>query len=229
MARPRSLTREQIAAAALSVVDRDGLAALSMRTVAEELGVGTMSLYRYVSDRADLEAWVVDHVLGSVDLELGSRARADWTASVTLLTERARAAIAGHPAVVPLLLTRRHLAPSSWRWAEAVLSVLAGAGFEGKDRALAFRALLAYLLGAAQVEHLGSLGGEGTLALSQLSPDEFPILSETARVARHITPDEEFTRGLSAVILGLEAACARGSRRAEPRRAGSRPRKSPKR
>jgi len=67
MPRPRSLTQAAIAAAALAVIDRDGVAGLSMRAVAAELGTGTMSLYRYVADRDELERWVVDLVLAEVD------------------------------------------------------------------------------------------------------------------------------------------------------------------
>ncbi|MFD0664655.1 TetR/AcrR family transcriptional regulator [Thermocatellispora tengchongensis] len=74
MPRPRSLTETEIAAAALAVIDRDGLDALSMRAVAKQLGTGTMSLYRYVEDRAQLETLVVDLVLGSVDYTLPPRA-----------------------------------------------------------------------------------------------------------------------------------------------------------
>src|SRR5216684_1301253 len=76
MPRPRSFTHSRIATAALAVVDRDGLGALSMRTVAGELGMGTMSLYRYVQDREELERLVVDVVIGTVDA--GPPARESW-------------------------------------------------------------------------------------------------------------------------------------------------------
>lgn len=66
MPRPRSLTTQAIAAAAITVIDRDGLAALSMRTVADELDRRTMALYRYVEDREELECLVVELALGTV-------------------------------------------------------------------------------------------------------------------------------------------------------------------
>jgi AcrR family transcriptional regulator len=203
MPRPRSLTQDQIASAALTVIDRDGLGGLSMRAVATELGMGTMSLYRYVSDRDELEAWVVELVLVAVELDVPSKS---WTKTVTLLAERARRAIGEHPAVVPLLLTRRHTAPSSVRWGEAVLRALGEAGFEGKERAIAFRTILGYVLGAVQLEHFSALSGEGTVALSRLSPTEFPYLSETARFARLISPEQEFKNGLGIVLRGLAAS-----------------------
>jgi AcrR family transcriptional regulator len=67
MPRPRTLTHAQVASAALAVIDRDGLPALSMRAVAKDLGMSTMALYRYVDDREELEGLVVELVLSAVD------------------------------------------------------------------------------------------------------------------------------------------------------------------
>src|SRR5260370_16599526 len=125
MPRRRSLTNAAIAAAALAVLDRDGVAGLSMRSVAAELRVGTMSLYRYVSDREELERLVVDLVLADVDTSQAQRL--PWEARVAELAERARRAIAAHPSVIPLLLSHRHTAPNSWRCSEAVLPALTDA------------------------------------------------------------------------------------------------------
>ncbi len=204
MPRPRSLTHDRVAAAALAVIDRSGLAALSMRTVAAELGMGTMSLYRYVEDREQLERLVVDLVLSTVDLALPDDA--PWTEQVTLVVDRIRGAVSAHPAVVPLFLTHRHTSVSVMRCGEALLRVLAGAGFTGANRVIAFRTLLSYLVGALTTEHLGPLSGPGTAVLAQLPRPDYPYLAETAGVARDITADDEFHGGLAAVLGGLHQA-----------------------
>jgi AcrR family transcriptional regulator len=220
--RRRSLTPRAIAAAALRIVDRDGLALLSMRAVADELGVGAMSLYRYVEGRDELEGLVVEEVLREVDTEVP--AEMAWRARVTTLADRVRSAVRLHPGVLPLLLTRRHRSESSIRWGEAVMRALADGGFEGKDRALAFRALLSYLIGAVQVEHFGPLSGPGTAALARLPPAQFPFLSDTARHAQRIDSRQEFLSGLEAVLAGLGTARAAAVRRraaSSPRRTGA--------
>lgn len=194
------MTTTQIAAAALAVVDREGLDALSMRTVAGRLGVAPMSLYRYVTDRDELERLVVDLVLAGIDPGLPCGGGGGKLAA---LAEQVRLVAAAHPAVVPLLLLHRHSSPASLRWGEAVMAVLADAGFTGKRRAIAFRAVLAYVFGALQVEYYGPLPGAGTRALSELSAEEFPLLAATAGVAGSITPDEEFRRGFAIVLDGL--------------------------
>jgi AcrR family transcriptional regulator len=201
MARPRSFQLHDVAVAALDVIDREGLAALSMRTAADALGMGTMSLYRYVSDRAHLERLVVDLVLSRVDTALPERA--PWSKRVLSLCERARAAVAEHPAVIPLVLIHRHTSPHAMRWGEALLGVLDDAGFRGARRVIAFRAVLAYLVGALQVESLGPLAGPGTAALAALPVAEYPRLAETARRARSIAPEREFSLGLQILLRGL--------------------------
>lgn len=201
MPRQRSLTRAQIAAAALEIVDTDGLESLSMRTVARKLGIGAMSLYRYVADRDELEAMVVDLVLEAVDLRppTGSARH-----RIAVLAQRVREAAVRHPAVVPLVLAHRHRVPAALRWGEVVLGVLADAGCAGKRRVYAFRALLAYTFGALEVQHYSALSGPGTRALAELPADEFPRLSETAAAARGIGAGDEFRHGLEILLRGLQ-------------------------
>jgi AcrR family transcriptional regulator len=201
MPRPRSLTPEQITAAALAVIDEDGLAALTMRAVAVRLGMGTMSLYRYVADREQLEGLVVESVLGRVDLV--PPAGVDWREQLVVLVERVRDAVGAHPEMVPLTMTHRQSSRGILHWAETMLGILAGAGIDGERRVIALRSLLSHLVGAIQLEHLGPLSGEGTRVMANLPAEEFPYLTETARQGRLIGREEEFRRGLLIVINGL--------------------------
>jgi AcrR family transcriptional regulator len=202
MPRPKSLALDDIAAAALGVAEREGLAGLSMRSVAEALGMGTMSLYRYVTDREHVERLMVDNVLSLVDIELSSRL--GWRARVTTLLERARDAASAHATIVPLFVKHRSTSEHSTRWGEAMLRELADAGFSGTRRVVAFRTLVAYLLGSLQLAHLGSLAGEGTRRFAELPLDKYPVLAETARHAQRVDPDTEFRQGLAVILRGLE-------------------------
>jgi AcrR family transcriptional regulator len=197
------MTEQDVAAAALVIVDRDGLATLSMRTVAEELGMATMSLYRYVTDREHIEQLVVDVVLSAIDTTLPGRL--GWRSRVTTLVLRARDAAVAHPAALPLLLVHRAQSVHSTRWGEALLFALTDAGFDGAARAIAFRTLLSYLFGALQVAHYGPLSGEGTRKLTQLSAELYPLLAETAKAAQRIDAESEFKLGLALVLSGVAA------------------------
>ncbi|MEU3397698.1 AcrR family transcriptional regulator [Streptomyces filamentosus] len=202
MPRPRSLTPDRLAAAALSVVDRDGLAALSMRTAAKELGMSPMGLYRYVSDREELERLVVDRILGDVDAT-PPPGDAPWRERVELMAGRLREAVARHPEAVPLTLTHRHRSPGGLRWSETVLGILTEAGVDGHARVVALRALHSYVTGAIQLEHRGPLSGPGTETIAGLPGDRFPLLAATARDAPGVSPDEEFFGGLRLLLRGL--------------------------
>ncbi|MFI6507863.1 TetR/AcrR family transcriptional regulator [Streptosporangium sp. NPDC050855] len=201
MPRPRSLTQDQIAEAALAVIDRDGLPALSMRAVAAELGMSTMALYRYVDDRQELEGLVVELVLGGVDLSPPSGT--SWRERIAVLVARMRDHVGAHPGAVPLTMTHRHRSLGILRWSEAVLGVLAEAGVEGRERVVALRGLLSYTIGAIQLEHLASLSGTGTTALAGLPRAEFPYTAETAGHARLVDADEEFHGGLDLLLRGI--------------------------
>jgi AcrR family transcriptional regulator len=196
--RPRSLTPDRLATATLTVIDRDGLDALTMRAVAKELGMATMSLYRYVTDKDELERLVVDHVLSGVNLAVPP---GDWRERLAELLARVREQVLAHAAVVPMLLRHRHTVPSSMVLIEAALAILTDAGFAGERRVIAQRTIVGYLFGMLQNEHYGPLSGAGTAAMA--AQERFPLLAETAAQARDITGDTEFHRGLAVVLRGL--------------------------
>jgi AcrR family transcriptional regulator len=201
MPRSRSLTTDTIAAAAIAVVDRDGYATLSMRTVARELGMSTMALYRYLDDRGELERLIVDHMWAPVSVDVP--ADGPWNGQITILTGRVRDTAKAHPETVPLLLRHRHSSRRSLEWIEAMLGVLTGAGFTSSARVIAQRTIVNYLVGAIQAERLAALDGAGTTAMAALPRTEFPHLHDIARTAGKLTPDTEFRRGLAIILKGL--------------------------
>lgn len=203
MPRPRSLTKSDLGVAALAVIDRDGLPALTMRAVAKELHMATMALYRYVADREELEVLVVDEVLAGLDASTPSESH--WRDRLTALLERMRAAISAHPATVPLVPRHRQSSTGTLRWMEAMLSVLDDGGFTGPERVIAQRTLVAFLLGSLENQHYASINAPATAAIAQLSPEEYPMLTQTAAQARTMSVDEEFRGGLGIVLRGLGA------------------------
>ena len=211
MPRPRSLTLDDIGAAALAVVDRDGLGAVTIRSVASELGVAPMALYRYVESRDELDGLVVDLVVRDIDPSVS--ARAAWPTRITTIALRIRDAVGAHPGVVPLVLTRRQSTVASLACGEVMLAALADGGLAGRRRTIAFRAILAYIVGAVQTEHLGSLAGAGTAAIAALDPDVYPNLTDAASYAPSIDADAEFLGGLDILLRGLGAPSRRSSRR----------------
>ena len=94
--RPR-LSREDLAATAVRVADAEGLSALSMRRLATELDVGTMTLYHYVRTKDELLTLVTDAVMGEVVVPPEIRLPADWRKAMTVIATRSHAALRRHP------------------------------------------------------------------------------------------------------------------------------------
>lgn len=210
MPRPRSLTPAAIATAALAVIDRDGMAGFTMRAVAAELHMATMSLYNYVRSREELEELVVETLLSQVDTTLPRRAT--WRRQVTVLIERVREVAKAHPQVVPLALPHRLTSAAGQRLSETVLGVLAQAGFAGQRRERANRILMIYLIGSIQFELSGGLSAAGSEAAASKSAD-YPLVTQSVQQARRVAPDAEFAKGLAVVLDGLQASLYGYSRR----------------
>ena len=201
-------TRPRLQAAALALVDKDGLSALSMRTLAATLGTGPMTLYNYVRDRGDLDALVVEAVMAEVRLPRDS---GEWQRDVRAIVEATWRTVRRHPNVIPLVLTRRTLHETTLDWAEALLRALARSGRSGGELLVAFRTVSGFVMGFAQAQLADPLapdenrqGEHQDLARAQALPaDRFPRLIEIAGAAAKLGADKEFRAGLDIVMAGL--------------------------
>jgi AcrR family transcriptional regulator len=120
--RPARRSREEITAVAVTIADRDGLEAVSMRRIAAALGTGAASLYRYVDTRED----VLDLMIDSTGSEYVFTApTGDWLADLLSIGEQARVIMRRHPWLPSLLITRSTLGPNGLVLLEHVLEALA--------------------------------------------------------------------------------------------------------
>ena len=123
-ARPRPEPRrrapgvDQYVAAALAVADAEGLAAVSMRRVAGDLGSGTATLYRYIANRDELVDLMVDAAQGEDPLPEPTR---DWRADLAAVAHALRATLLRHPWLAGELAGRPSLGPNSLRRSESAL------------------------------------------------------------------------------------------------------------
>lgn len=138
------LTRSAIREAALTVIDRDGIAAVSMRSVSRLLGVDAKSLYHHVADKDDLLDAVAEHLLGELTApELTGELRADLTA----LAHEFRRVTLAHPEAASLVLTRQLSTLAGLAPIDAALSVLTHAGADPEQAVRLLRVLVAALVG----------------------------------------------------------------------------------
>jgi len=217
------LTREQMLACALEIVDRDGVEKLSMRTLARALGRDPMSLYRHAANKADLLDGIAETVRQLAD-EPAELADPDWNAQLRAVAHRFRRLALAHPHVVPLLVTRPLATPlalrprGTLRSLEDILALLTRAGFTGADALQIYRALFGFLYGhilnelQELVENPDETDDLLRLGLYRLPIREFPHLRALAPVLASYDGTAEFERGLDILLAGLTTAPAPSSR-----------------
>src|SRR5258706_14014645 len=120
------LTKARVLEAAVAFADRDGIDALSMRKLGQELGVEGMALYRHVRDKDAILDGIVDAVMTEVAAPTRSD---DWKASLRELSHAARAVMLQHPWAPAVLVTRPDVGPATLQHIDRVLGFLEAGGF----------------------------------------------------------------------------------------------------
>ncbi|MFF8732622.1 TetR/AcrR family transcriptional regulator C-terminal domain-containing protein [Streptomyces sp. NPDC015171] len=201
--RPGGLELRRITQAALDIADAEGLAALTMRRVAEELGVRHTSLYRHVASRDELLVELVDHVLGEgVPPATGDGWRADLEAGA----HEFRRVLLAHPAVVPLLTMGQLLGPHALRAREVGLGLLIRAGWEPARAVRIYLTVAHFVIGTALLGAGGSARGAGErAAMTELFAGlpEYPLVRRLAEPLNLPDGDQEFRFGLTALLDGV--------------------------
>lgn len=216
-ARREALSRERVLAAALALIDREGIEGLSMRKLGAALGVEAMSLYNHVKDKDD----VLDGVVGLLWREVGQRthSRGPWQEQARALAAAIRATAHAHPRAYPLVLTRGTVPLELLEVAGGVLEALRAGGFG----ALAQPAMLtlgshATSQALAELSWFGDCAAQAPHAVPAEAPQ--PVV-DAAEALAACDCDHQFELGLELIITGLEALSAQDS--AGMTRAESRP------
>jgi AcrR family transcriptional regulator len=207
-----TLTREQIVAAAIAVVDRDGLDGLSMRKLGDELGMSPMSLYYHVPDKSSLYDLILEAVMNDIDLcdlcadDPSKPAEERLVAGFYAL----RNALLAHPNAVQLTLSRSMRTPGQLRPVEALLGMLFDAGLSPTDAITATDVIGQYVFGAtaAHANHVADTEYHDALRDSDftaVTPEDFPNTSRVLAEGEYLGSDEEFDRGLRILVRGFLA------------------------
>ncbi len=215
--RPRaSLSRDRVVAAGVELADQEGIEALSMRKLAQSLGVEAMSLYHHVANKDELLDGMVDVVFSEVHLPA---AAGPWRAELQARCDSLRTVLLRHPWAVGLLDSRRSPGMASLGHHDAVIGCLLGGGFTIRRAAHAFATLDAFVYGfvlqelalpIADHEDAGDLAAE---VLGNLPEGALPHL--VAMATEYVSRDDysfanEFAPGLALILDGLAAEPAAG-------------------
>ena len=206
--RREALSRERVLAAALALVDREGLAAVSMRRLGEELGVEAMSLYHHVPNKAAILDGLFEIILSELP---PLRRQRGWRATLRERALALAAVLRAHPSALPLFASRPAVTPASFEHLEAALQVLHDAGFSAGHALAAFQILVAFVVGHTLQAYVPLPPDEETHpAYESLNEEAFPRVREIARLLPTRDVEEELALGVDALLDGLEARLAKG-------------------
>jgi AcrR family transcriptional regulator len=213
--RPR-LSRERVLQAALSVADAGGLASLTIRSLAKELGVKPMSVYYHVTNKDEILAALVDIVFAEIQLPVPGR---NWRSQMRARAASARQVLARHRWAIGLLESRSNPGPANLRHHDRVIATLRAAGFSPEQTAHAYALIDSYVYGfALQEAALPFQGGEsvGDVAepiMQRMAAGDYPHLVQMAR-SYYLQPGydfgDEFGFGLDLILDGIERTLSSG-------------------
>jgi AcrR family transcriptional regulator len=209
------LNRERVLSGALAVADAEGVDALTMRLLAEHLGVKPMALYHHFANKSEIIDGIVDLVFSEIELPSIS---GEWRPEMKRRACSARQVLKRHPWSIPLLQSRTHPGPATLRHHNAVIGALRGAGFSMAMTAHAYALLDSYSYGFALSEASLPINGPETVAevaesmMLQYLAKDYPYLSEFS--TEHILKPgydfgQEFEFGLELVLDGLARSLAK--------------------
>jgi AcrR family transcriptional regulator len=199
MPRPALVNRAEIAAKALSIIDEEGLEALSMRRLADALGIRAASLYRHVATKDDLLHTLANEIMAGVEVSGFQRG---WRTGLSEWAHSYRNALAAHPNLIPFAADGPARREASLRAANAVHGGLTGAGWPPRHATMIGAAVKYLVVGAA----MGSFarGFEDDEAVYAVN---YPHLRDAPALRQHATEidADSFDLALDSFLDGLQA------------------------
>jgi len=192
------LTREMVLDAATALVDREGLAALTMRRLGSELGVEAMTVYHHVPSKEALLDGLVERLVVGASAPLAEEA--PWQDALRGFARAWLTGLQAHPHLLPVVLTRPAVTTQNLDLMESVLERLQHAGFDPGRGLDVLYAVTGFVVGQAAVTPAGSGAQVETLAAEGL--DQYPLLAEAARLSGSRQVDR-FDQALDAMLAGF--------------------------
>jgi AcrR family transcriptional regulator len=208
--RRERLTRDRVLRAAVEMADASGIEKLTMRALAQSLGVEAMSLYYHVKNKDDILDGMIDVIITEVDVPVPG---GDWRSAQHRRATSLHDMLTHHPWAAPLMESRSNPGPASLRYYDAVIGSFRQAGFSIGMAAHAFSAIDAYVYGfglqelSLPFEDETDVGDIAEALLQALPPDEYPHLTEMI-LGHALQPgydySAEFPWGLDLILDGFE-------------------------
>jgi AcrR family transcriptional regulator len=211
---PPPLSRERILRAALRLADQGGLEALSMRKVAQELGVKAMSLYNHIANKDDMIDGLVDRVVSDIELP---RFDLDWKTAMRQRALSAHEVLLKHPWAVMAIMSRINVGSAMLRYVDTTIGCLRQAGFSWEMADHAWNAIDSHIYGFTLQElnfpiEASEYAETAESFISYIPPDQYPYMHQLSLYVIEGSYDglHDFEFGLDFVLDGLDKLRERG-------------------
>ena len=214
-ATPRgTLSQGLILRTSLAIIDSDGLAGLTVRKLAEQLGVSAMAIYRHYKNKAEIESELVDLVVG--DYDVTSHSEDDWKEWIYTTYANMRDALCAHPGVMPLLDNASYQGAKALAVADRILRELLDAGLTAEQAATLFHMLMANMIGSvvlmneesrraivSRVADAEEQKRQRLLSFEMVPLGQFPSIAELAPHLAKLSDAQQFRASVMQIIKAV--------------------------
>jgi AcrR family transcriptional regulator len=202
------LSRERILLAAIVLADKSGIESLSMRKIAQDLGVQAMSLYNHVANKDDVLDGIVDIVIGEIEVpDLG----VDWKTAMRRRAHSAHEVLLRHPWATMPIVSRINVGPAMLRYIDATLGCLCEAGFSFEMVDRAWNAIDSHIYGFTLQELNFPIETTEYAKVAQdyipnIPADKYPYMNRLTQhlIDGHYDGIANFSFGLELILNGLD-------------------------
>ncbi|MBE9107952.1 TetR/AcrR family transcriptional regulator C-terminal domain-containing protein [Nodosilinea sp. LEGE 07298] len=205
------LSRERVLRVALRLADQGGIEALSMRKLAEELGVKAMSLYNHVANKEDIVDGIVDAVVGEIELPT---LKTDWKTAMRQRALSAHTVLLRHPWATMAIVSRVNVGVAMLRYVDATLGCLVEAGFSYAMADRVWNAIDSHIYGFTLQElnfpfEAAEYSAVAKDYVAMIPADQYPYLNQ---LTHHVIEGRhdglhDFEFGLNLLLDSLEKWC----------------------
>ncbi len=215
LATPRgTLSQALILRTSLAIIDSDGLVGLTVRKLADQLGVSAMAIYRHYKNKAEIERELVDLVVG--DYDVTNHNEDDWREWICATYTNMRDALCAHPGVMPLLDNASYQGAKALAVADRILRELLDAGLTAEQAATLFHMLMANMIGSVVLMNEESrrviASGQNAaeeqkhqrlLSFERVPLTQFPSIAALAPHLARLSEAQQFRVGVMQIIKSV--------------------------
>jgi TetR/AcrR family transcriptional regulator, tetracycline repressor protein len=201
--RKSQISREDIFSCALTLVDENGIEAVTMRNIAQKLGVKPMSLYNHIHNKEDLWYGIVENIVCMIDIP---RFTSDWQSDIRNMAIAFYDLLIQHPHALPIISTHSPLTEKGLGQVEKVYGIISSINVKGIETLKITHVIIAFVIGHVEMSVMSVQTDHAMnekLAQHMAVNTDYPLINKTAEELNNWDHKNEFLFGLDLLLRGI--------------------------